>query len=232
MQNIDTSLFWGNQTGKGLLAYLLAILMSLVFSLIFNAIYQLYSSRTATESSVNRSFVLIAPSVTAIFLVIQFSLPLSLGLLGALSFVRFRTPVKEAEDIGFILLVIATSLSCAVFRFEVGVLLIAVLALVTVIKTKGGPISTLFTNRRTCDFFLSSNNPTVNPDVLVGEVKSTFEKEKLSSEIVSISTAEGQTSLHVRVRETRKRLLNLTEAIKSLRSLASISHVNVVFSQT
>ncbi len=38
-------------------------------------------------------------SITAIFICIQFSLPLSLGLLGALSIVRFRTPVKELRAI-------------------------------------------------------------------------------------------------------------------------------------
>ena len=36
---------------------------------------------------------------------------MSLGLLGALSIVRFRTPIKEPEEIGFLMVVIATSLA-------------------------------------------------------------------------------------------------------------------------
>ena len=79
----------------------------------------------------HRSFPLLGISVTAIFVCIQFSLPLSLGLLGALSIVRFRTPIKEPEEIGFIVLVIATSIACATFKITfLGVIfVIAVVAL-------------------------------------------------------------------------------------------------------
>ena len=42
--------------------------------------------------------------------VIQSSIALSLGLVGALSIVRFRTPVKEAEELVFIFLAIAIGL--------------------------------------------------------------------------------------------------------------------------
>jgi hypothetical protein len=55
-------------------------------------------------------------------------------LLGALSIVRFRTPVKEPEEIGFIMLVIAASLACATSNlgFLVVLLAVAVLALLAV----------------------------------------------------------------------------------------------------
>jgi hypothetical protein len=92
---------------------------------------QFYSSR-ATGSQVHRAFPLLGISITGIFVAIQFSLPLSLGLLGALSIVRFRTPIKEPEEIGFIMLVIATSIACATFKimFLGLVLLVAVVALI------------------------------------------------------------------------------------------------------
>ena len=77
----------------------------------------------------HRAFPLLGISVTAIFVTIQFSLPLSLGLLGALSIVRFRTPIKEPEEIGFIMLVIATSIAVATFKLSfVGVIFIVALA--------------------------------------------------------------------------------------------------------
>ncbi|NNE35577.1 MAG: DUF4956 domain-containing protein, partial [Rhodothermales bacterium] len=54
-----------------------------------------------------------------------------LGLLGALSIIRFRTPIKEPEEVGFIMLVIACSVICATFQFMLlgALLLIATLAL-------------------------------------------------------------------------------------------------------
>ena len=105
--------------------------ISLLSSLFIAFLYvQFYESRS-TGSHVHRSFPLAGLSITAIFISIQFSLPLSLGLLGALSIVRFRTPIKEPEEIGFILLVVATSLCCATFNmlFLGIVLLAAVVAL-------------------------------------------------------------------------------------------------------
>jgi hypothetical protein len=48
---------------------------------------------------------------------------LSLGLLGALSFVRFRTPVKDPAEIGFLLLLIASSIGAATSNFMVTILL-------------------------------------------------------------------------------------------------------------
>ena len=94
---------------------------------------------TATGSMVHRSFILLGPAITAVFICIQFSLPLSLGLLGALSIVRFRTPIKEPLEIGFIMVIVATSLACATFNmmFLGGILLIVLLGLLILKYEKG-----------------------------------------------------------------------------------------------
>lgn len=94
----------------------MTLLASLASSLLLSWTYSSFYGARATGSNVHRSFPLISIAVTAIFLCVQFSLPLSLGLLGSLSIVRFRTPIKEPEEIGFIMLVIASSLCCASFN--------------------------------------------------------------------------------------------------------------------
>src|SRR3970040_3121589 len=76
------------QIGAWSFVFLMAT--SLLASLLASYLYlQFYASR-ATGSDVHRAFPLLGISITAIFICIQFSLPLSLGLLGALSIVRFR----------------------------------------------------------------------------------------------------------------------------------------------
>src|SRR3954462_3038526 len=107
----------------GIWPFIFLMATSLAGSLLASYLYlQFYSSR-ATGSQVYRAFPLLGLSITAIFVCIQFSLPLSLGLLGALSIVRFRTPIKEPEEIGFIMLVIAASIATATFKLAfVGVL--------------------------------------------------------------------------------------------------------------
>ncbi len=97
----------------GPLPFVILLVFSLCSSMYVSFLYVVFYSSRATGSQIHRAFPLLALSITGIFICIQFSLPLSLGLLGALSIVRFRTPIKEPEEIGFLMLVIATSLCCA-----------------------------------------------------------------------------------------------------------------------
>ncbi len=109
----------------GLATLAITMLASLASSLLLSWAYSSFYGARATGSNVHRAFPLISIAVTAIFLCVQFSLPLSLGLLGSLSIVRFRTPIKEPEEIGFIMLVIAASLCCASFNLAFLLVLLA-----------------------------------------------------------------------------------------------------------
>jgi len=100
----------------GILPLVVVLGVSLGSSMFISYLYVVFFKSRATGSEIHRAFPLIGIAVTATFVSVQFSLPLSLGLLGALSIVRFRTPVKEPEEIGFVLLVIATSLAAATFN--------------------------------------------------------------------------------------------------------------------
>ena len=91
--------------------------VSLFSAILISLLYVRFYKSRSTGSLIYRAFPLLGTSITAIFITIQFSLPLSLGLLGALSIVRFRTPIKEPEEIGFIMLVVASALCCATFNF-------------------------------------------------------------------------------------------------------------------
>lgn len=100
----------------GVLPFLGVMAISLFSAFFIALLYTRFYKARSTGSLIYRAFPLLGISITAIFIAIQFSLPLSLGLLGALSIVRFRTPVKEPEEIGFVMLVVATSLCCATFN--------------------------------------------------------------------------------------------------------------------
>lgn len=106
--------------GKGAplsaLEFLLLLALSASAAFLVAFLYSRTFGARATGSDLHRAFPLLAIAITAIFVCIQFSLPLSLGLLGALSIVRFRTPIKEPEEIGFLMVVIATSLASATGR--------------------------------------------------------------------------------------------------------------------
>ena len=98
--------------------FLVALLASLAVAYAAALFYRFFYERRGTGSQVHRAFPLLGIAITTLFIGVQLSIPLSLGLLGALSFIRFRTPIKEPEEVGFIMLVIASSVAAATYNFK------------------------------------------------------------------------------------------------------------------
>ena len=105
---------------------LIAIGFSLVCSIIVYLMYQIFYGSRNVGAGVHRIFIVGGPAITVLFLAIQVSIPLGLGLLGALAFVRFRTPVKDPAEIGFVLLLVASSICAATSNFLLGGILFIV----------------------------------------------------------------------------------------------------------
>ena len=103
---------------------------SLLTSLATYFLYQFFYASQNIGAGVHRTFLIGGPAVTFLFLTIQTSVPLSLGLLGAMSFVRFRTPVKDPAEIGFLLLLIASSIGAATSNYPATVMLFALVTVV------------------------------------------------------------------------------------------------------
>jgi hypothetical protein len=113
---------------------IVAIGFSLVASVAVYFIYRIFYSSRNIGAGVDRSFIIAGPAITALFLGIQSSIPLSLGLLGALSFVRFRTPVKDPAEIGYLLLLIATSIGAATRNYLITIILFLIVFVSLVIQ--------------------------------------------------------------------------------------------------
>jgi hypothetical protein len=184
MQQQLSNLFGALSQGTGPqvtpLAFLVLMAISLASSLFIAYLYVHFYANRATGSQVHRAFPLLGISVTSIFITIQFSLPLSLGLLGALSIVRFRTPIKEPEEIGFIMLVIATSIAVATFKLAfVGIIFVVVLAALfgqVLIRRLSGTDSD-----GTIVVTLPVNGKPADPAVITALLKKRLPKAKLES---------------------------------------------------
>lgn len=105
---------------------LAAIGFSLLAAIAAYLMYQMFYGSKHIGAGVHRTFLIGGPAITTLFLGIQTSIPLSLGLLGALSFVRFRTPVKDPAEIGFLLLLIASSIGAATSNYLITIFLYVV----------------------------------------------------------------------------------------------------------
>ena len=110
----------------GLVEALIPIGVSLEAAVIAYVMYQLFYGSRHIGAGVHRTFLIGGPAITMVFLVIQSSVPLGIGLLGALSFVRFRTPIKDPAEIGFLLLLIASAIGIATGNYLATALLFVV----------------------------------------------------------------------------------------------------------
>lgn len=86
---------------------MLALCATFVLSLILKYYFLRFSSSLSGRSELARILPFLALIVCVVISIVKSSLALSLGLVGALSIVRFRTPIKEPEELAYIFMAIA-----------------------------------------------------------------------------------------------------------------------------
>lgn len=72
--------------------------------------FEKFGSTLSNRSEFAQVFPLLILTTVLIITVVKSSLALSLGLVGALSIVRFRTPIKEPEELAYLFIAIASGL--------------------------------------------------------------------------------------------------------------------------
>jgi|ETN01SMinimDraft_4_1059930.scaffolds.fasta_scaffold64358_2 uncharacterized membrane protein YhiD involved in acid resistance len=93
-----------------LLTFVTNLLIAFLLSHILSLVYVKYSNSLSNKKIFSNNFYLITLTTTLIITVVKSSLALSLGLVGALSIVRFRAAIKEPEEIAYLFLCIAIGL--------------------------------------------------------------------------------------------------------------------------
>jgi hypothetical protein len=186
----------GLQSPMGLPQILVGLGFSLGASIVVYLLYQMFYGSRHIGAGVHRTFIIGGPAITALFLGIQVSIPLSLGLLGALSFVRFRTPVKDPAEIGFLLLLIATSIGAATNNFlATGILLLIVIIVLGIHWLTRNRISVFGRGH----LMISLDQPSYAG---LESRMSSFLKEKLRGlRLETMSVLEGRVSLHYQYRK-------------------------------
>lgn len=95
--------FLENFTGTvSIQVVIVTLLFALVFSLIVFYVYKFTSKNTIYSKSFNVTMSLISIITAGVVLSMQANIVVSLGMVGALSIVRFRTAVKESRDLFFL----------------------------------------------------------------------------------------------------------------------------------
>ena len=110
------------------------IIVALCFSLVLGVYiffcYRLLTRRTFYSKNFNISLVCMSLITTAIILTIQSSVVVSLGMVGALSIVRFRTAIKEPMDLVFLYWAISVGIICGAGLSEIAIILVTLAVLI------------------------------------------------------------------------------------------------------
>jgi len=99
-----------DQTPLSLNSLLINLIIGLLVSILIKTHYRKFGSTITNREEFSNIFPFILLTTILIITVVKSSLALSLGLVGALSIVRFRTPIKEPEELAYLFICIAAGL--------------------------------------------------------------------------------------------------------------------------
>lgn len=102
---------------------IVALTLTAVLGIYIFFCYCLLTRKTFYSKNFNISLVAIALITAGIILTIQSSVVISLGMVGALSIVRFRTAIKDPMDLIFLFWAISIGIICGAGMTEIAVIL-------------------------------------------------------------------------------------------------------------
>jgi len=101
---------YGGVDDVSFLAIIFNFCLVLLMSFSLKYVYKNYSYSLTGKEHIAPVLPILSAIIFLVIVVVKSSLALSLGLVGALSIVRFRTPIKEPEELVYLFLAIAIGL--------------------------------------------------------------------------------------------------------------------------
>ncbi|MDE4907727.1 DUF4956 domain-containing protein [Methanogenium marinum] len=116
--------------------FLINLIIAGLLAFLLSYTYVHYGTALSNRKMFARNFVLMAMTTMFIITVVKSSLALSLGLVGALSIVRFRTAIKEPEELAYLFLTIAIGLGLGADQRVITTIAILVIIGLIIIRKK------------------------------------------------------------------------------------------------
>lgn len=173
---------------KAIPNFIFSFIVCAVLAFILGRLYVKFGNSLSNRKSFSRNFIVLAITTMFIITIVKSSLALSLGLVGALSIVRFRSAIKEPEELTYLFLTIAIGLGCGAGLTILT--LVAFLGFVTVIWFNNRQQKTL--ESQNLYLTISSNAPdSVDLTKIVNELKKHSSSIKLKRSDENISAIEA-----------------------------------------
>ena len=101
---------------------LVTLLVTCAIALYIFVVYYVATKKNYYSKTFNISLALISVITASIILAMQSNLVISLGMVGALSIVRFRTAIKDPMDLIFLFWSISTGIICGAEMYKIAIL--------------------------------------------------------------------------------------------------------------
>lgn len=193
---------------------ILVLGMTMIIGIYIFAIYRVITRKTFYSKTFNISLVALAVITAAIILAMQSNLVISLGMVGALSIVRFRTAIKDPMDLVFLFWSISVGIICGAGLFEVAIL-------TSVLVTIGILLLDLLPTSKAA-MMLVVNAKTLEAET---EIQETVKKLCKSSKVKSRNYTKDRLDMILEVRaKEESELIRAVAAIEGIESVSLISH--------
>jgi len=146
-------------------------------------------------------------------------------LIGALTIIRFRTPIKEPEEIGFIMLVIASSIVCATFNY---LLLLILLSLALDVLLIQRYLSRLFHSKRNDGSILLTLKGGLTTETKE-KLLSVLQEKVTGGKLQSLSFSDSITTIHSSFSGLHTNQLD--GLASSLKQVALVQKLNIFFNR-
>ena len=121
-------------TSVDLMTFIFNMLLTILLSLALSALYLKFGTSLSNRREFSRIFITISCTTMLIITLVKSSLALSLGLVGALSIVRFRAAIKEPEELSYLFLAIAIGLGFGANQRAITIVAFSIIAGVTILS--------------------------------------------------------------------------------------------------
>ena len=145
--------------------FFIAILLSLILAYFVKLTYIKVGRALNDKEYFSDTFIPLAIITTLVITVIKFSLALSLGLVGALSIVRFRAAIKEPEELVYLFFIISIGLANGANQFLLSIL--STIIILTFLFVRN-----IYKNKKDNNGNFSSDSNILNVNILQNDKKS------------------------------------------------------------
>ena len=193
--------------------FVISLISVVILSLFIQLFYIKFSSTLSNRTHFSKNFVILGVTTCIIIMIVKSSLALSLGLVGALSIVRFRAAIKEPEELVYLFLVITAGLGCGAGQIKI--IVVGILFALLIIY-----IYHIFYNKKNSEYAELINLAIIiDEDVKEDDINKIINEIKLIAEelnFISMSKTQNVTSLNLDIRPKNfNEILKITSTIKN-----------------